>query len=182
MAKTLIGTATTDGNGVATITYEAKGEGDVTIVAESGRLSSGPYDIKDAIYYHPTPLTEEAILNIPNLPSNFKASFICKTDDVATLIIGANFGNGITFGVFNDGTEMGISIRQDYRIVASDSQIISPTNTDVELTFSVKNGVHTLSDGTYEISLTDSHVTERNYSFINLGSDDYIKELLIMPL
>ena len=51
MAKTLIGTATTDANGVATITYTATGTGDVTIQAESGNLSSETYKVQDIYFY-----------------------------------------------------------------------------------------------------------------------------------
>ena len=51
MAKILIGTATTDANGVATITYTATGAGDVTIQAESGNLSSETHKIQDIYFY-----------------------------------------------------------------------------------------------------------------------------------
>ena len=53
MIKTLIGTATTDANGVATITYTATGTGDVTIQAESGNLSSETYSLED-VWLHRT--------------------------------------------------------------------------------------------------------------------------------
>ena len=51
MTKTLIGTATTDANGVATITYTATGAGDVTIQAESGNLSSETHKVQDIYFY-----------------------------------------------------------------------------------------------------------------------------------
>lgn len=51
MTKTLIGTATTDANGVATITYTATGAGDVKIQAESGNLSSETYKVQDIYFY-----------------------------------------------------------------------------------------------------------------------------------
>lgn len=53
MAKTLIGTATTDANGVATITYTATGAGDITIQAESesnGSLVTETYSVEDCLY------------------------------------------------------------------------------------------------------------------------------------
>ena len=53
MAKTLIGTATTDANGVATITYTATGAGDVTIQVESGNLKSNVIDITDLLFHPP---------------------------------------------------------------------------------------------------------------------------------
>ena len=51
MAKILIGTATTDANGVATITYTSTGAGDVTIQAESGNLSSETHKVQDIYFY-----------------------------------------------------------------------------------------------------------------------------------
>lgn len=49
MAKTLIGTATTDVNGVATITYTATGIGDIIIQAESGDLLTETLQIEDCL-------------------------------------------------------------------------------------------------------------------------------------
>lgn len=86
MAKTLIGTATTDANGVATITYTATGAGDVTIQAESGNLSSETHKVQDIYFYRGQEysLTKSSgnVLNQafdPNialtLPSNCEISF-----------------------------------------------------------------------------------------------------------
>ena len=86
MAKTLIGTATTDANGVATITYTATGTGDVTIQAESGNLSSETYKVQDIYFYrgqeYSLTKTSGNVLNQafdPNvaltLPSNCEISF-----------------------------------------------------------------------------------------------------------
>ena len=86
MAKILIGTATTDANGVATITYTATGAGDVTIQAESGNLSSETYKVQDIYFYrgqeYSLTKSSGSVLNQafdPNialtLPSNCKISF-----------------------------------------------------------------------------------------------------------
>ena len=86
MAKTLIGTATTDANGVATITYTATGTGDMTIQAESGNLSSETYKVQDIYFYrgqeYSLTKTSGNVLNQafdPNvaltLPSNCEISF-----------------------------------------------------------------------------------------------------------
>ena len=86
MAKILIGTATTDANGVATITYTATGTGDVTIQAESGNLSSETYKVQDIYFYrgqeYSLTKTSGNVLNQafdPNvaltLPSNCEISF-----------------------------------------------------------------------------------------------------------
>ena len=86
MTKTLIGTATTDANGVATITYTATGAGDVKIQAESGNLSSETYKVQDIYFYrgqeYSLTKTSGNVLNQafdPNvaltLPSNCEISF-----------------------------------------------------------------------------------------------------------
>lgn len=49
MARRLIGTAVTDSNGEATITYTGTGAGKLNVVAESGTFQSEPYSIIDAI-------------------------------------------------------------------------------------------------------------------------------------
>lgn len=51
MARKLIGTAVTDENGEATITYTGTGAGKLNIVAESGTFLSETYEVVDAIYY-----------------------------------------------------------------------------------------------------------------------------------
>ena len=86
MAKILIGTATTDANGVATITYTATGTGDMTIQAESSNLSSETYKVQDIYFYrgqeYSLTKTSGNVLNQafdPNvaltLPSNCEISF-----------------------------------------------------------------------------------------------------------
>lgn len=47
MARRLIGTATTNSQGIATIEYTGTGAGKLQLVAESGSLQSGVYDLLD---------------------------------------------------------------------------------------------------------------------------------------
>ncbi len=51
MAKTLIGIATTDTNGVATITYEAIGAGNIAIAAKNSSLTSQAVTVEDCKFY-----------------------------------------------------------------------------------------------------------------------------------
>ena len=51
MARRLIGTAVTDANGEATITYTGTGAGQLNVVAESGTFQSGTYPVWDTIVY-----------------------------------------------------------------------------------------------------------------------------------
>ena len=51
MARRLIGTAVTDSNGEATITYTGTGAGKLNVVAESGTFVSQPYSILDTLFF-----------------------------------------------------------------------------------------------------------------------------------
>lgn len=51
MARRLIGTAVTDSNGEATITYTGTGAGKLNVVAESGTFLSETYSIMDCEWY-----------------------------------------------------------------------------------------------------------------------------------
>ena len=50
MARRLIGTAVTDANGEATITYTGTGAGKLDVVAESGTFVSEPYEVLDCTF------------------------------------------------------------------------------------------------------------------------------------
>ena len=61
MARRLIGTGTTNSQGVATCDYTGVGAGEIDIVATSGSLVSGTYGVLDCIWYDP--LTETPLKN-----------------------------------------------------------------------------------------------------------------------
>ena len=52
MAKRLIGTATTNANGVASVTYTGAGRGLLNVFAESGSLQSEIYEVYDCAWYY----------------------------------------------------------------------------------------------------------------------------------
>ena len=175
-------TDVTDSAGVATVSYLGKYTGYLYIQCSAGDLSEN-VNLIDAVYYHSSSFTTATNLNIQNLPTNFKASFICKTRRVAWFEFGADANNQIICGVTgSSGTQMGIYVKQNGSYVASDYQNVLSANTDVEFIYSVENGVHTLSDGTHTISFNNSDITARNYSKVHLDSAMYLKELLIIPL
>ena len=53
MARRLIGTATTNSSGIATVSYTGEGAGKLQLVAESGNLSSETYELYDCGFYDP---------------------------------------------------------------------------------------------------------------------------------
>lgn len=164
------------------IRFLGKYTGYLYIQCFAGDLSES-VNLIDAVYYHPSSFTTATNLNIQNLPTNFKASFICKTRRVAWFEFGADANNQILCGVTgSSGTQMGMYVKQNGSYVASDYQNVLSANTDVEFIYSVENGVHTLSDGTHTISFNNSDITARNYSKVHLDSAMYLKELLIVSL
>lgn len=164
------------------IHFLGKYTGHLYIQCSAGDLSES-VNLIDAVYYHSSPFTTPTTLNIPNLPSNFQASFICKTSRVAWFEYGADTNNRIICGVTGaNSTQMGLHVTQNGSSVASDYQNVLSANTDVELTYTVIDGVHTITDGTHTVSLTNSIISARNYSKVHLESTMYLKELLIVPL
>lgn len=51
MAERLIGTGTTNANGVASVTYRGNGRGKMDIIAKSGRIQSGTYEVLDCKFF-----------------------------------------------------------------------------------------------------------------------------------
>lgn len=76
MARKLIGTAVTDENGEATITYTGTGAGKLNIVAESGTFQSEIYGLTDAIFYD-TCTTG----TVPNMVKKSAGSTIMSSDE-----------------------------------------------------------------------------------------------------
>lgn len=87
MARRLIGTAVTDSNGEATITYTGTGAGKLNVVAESGTFLSETYELIDCGFY------DEAI-------DNTKASSYAHNDQLTV----AYSLSGTTLTHINDNT------------------------------------------------------------------------------
>lgn len=87
--NTSIGTATTNIHGVATKSYSATGDGDVSITAECESVTSSSVSIEDCIYYNPTEssVTRDGTTTygywnsdrFSNLPSNYYVEFDMKS-------------------------------------------------------------------------------------------------------
>lgn len=83
MARKLIGTAVTDENGEATITYTGTGAGKLNIVAESGTFQSEIYAVWDCKYY------DNAILSDHNDSMwNMSSATFTRLDDYSSLTTG----------------------------------------------------------------------------------------------
>jgi hypothetical protein len=184
--STSLGTAQTDSNGVAVKTYTSTGAGDVSLKAEAdnGMLVSKTYGIEDCTYYNSGTITGSQTLNIPNIPTNFKATYKLKktgNDAVCWLNVGNDANNSFFFGqigsdaigIFKRVNGTNASLNHKYSVVQQ--------NVEYLMEFTYNNGALTLI-GCGQ-TLTGSF-TETNRSFVstNIGADNSMKELKIKPL
>lgn len=149
------------------------------------------YAIEDCIKYISSELTSSQSLSIPNIPTNFKASFKVKCDNItqssnntAWLEIGSDSDNFILLGNSGSKGHIGIFIKKNGNYVANDATQCLPAQTWTELTYTYNNGVQSITDGTNTVTLTNSDITARNYSYFRNASNNKnpIKELKIKPL
>ena len=181
--STSMGTADTDSSGVATKTYASAGSGDVSFTAEVGSLSSETYSIKDAVYYNSGTLTSSQILNIPNIPQNFKATWKLKPVTSSTnswLEIGTDSNNLFFAGQVGNnviGIYKKVNGTQNY--ITYDNLTLSQS-TEYPVEMSYNNGTITFkaNNKTETVNYT---LTDRTYSYIKIQNNQF-KELLIMPL
>ena len=92
MARRLIGTAVTDANGEATITYTGTGAGKLDVVAESGTFVSETYSIIDASFFDTGLLdsTANVVLSRMSRQKTDNGAVITATGDNAWAIMKQN--------------------------------------------------------------------------------------------
>lgn len=163
MARKLIGTAVTDENGEATITYTGTGAGQVNIVAESGTFSSETYTIHDYWYYNSTTYsTSSATLNV-TLPSHFQLEYdvtpTTRNASAPYLDIGSGTNNRALVGQYARAGTNGV-------ITYTGSQANHPHSnvTTLDTVNSIKF-VYTGGDYTYSLNDVPMTVANVNISF-----------------
>lgn len=143
------------------------------------------YAIEDCTYYNSGTITGSQTLNIPNIPTNFKATYKLKrtstSDALSWLNIGTDANNcfffgqvgGDTIGIFKRVNGTNTSLKYEGGVVQQ--------NVEYLMDFTYNNGALTLIG--CGRTLTASY-TETNRSFVstNVGVNNYMKELKIKPL
>ena len=186
----VIGTGTTDNTGEAVCNnrYDAQGIGDVTLKAEAsvdGSLLSKTYSIRDALKYFDTTFTSSQTLNIPNIPTNFKAVFkhTASASQNAWVEIGADSSNALVFGRTGVNYNLGVFTRVNGSYVANQTQNnVFPANVETEVEYIYDNGVQTIKANGTTLTITNSSITSRTYSAISSYGNGNIKDLTILPL
>ena len=174
----------TDSNGKASYSYASTGVGDVGLYAKVRSLVSKTYAVEDCVYYNSGTITGIQTLNIPNIPTNFKATYKLKktgNDAVCWLNVGNDANNcfffgqlgGDTLGIFKKVNGTNTSLKHEAGLVQQ--------NVEYLMDFTYNNGSLTLIG--CGRTLTASY-TETNRSFVstNVGANNSMKELKIKPL
>lgn len=194
-----IGTATTNSNGVATKTYSANGDGDLSITAECESVTSTSINIEDCIYYNDSELS-------------YTSSSTTVSTTIAELGNINNFNFVLEFDIKSNGTGGGLNIGAsshhnppsgaNYReYIGTDSHKFSFNN---RTTSSSNTTTGTVTDSTYyHMKLTKtgtsfvgyygdnnttiatknaswiSNYTTYNLYWINWSSTNYVKNIKI---
>ena len=141
--------------------------------------------VRDAIYYNANSITSATTLNIPNIPTNFKAVFkhTASASQNAWVEIGSNNNNALVFGRTGVNYQLGVLTRVNGSYVANQTQnSVFPTDVETEVEYTYDSGVQTIKANGTTLTVTNSSVTSRSYSAISNYGNGNIKGLTILPL
>jgi len=174
-------TDVTDVNGVATVGYTSKGEGDLYIKAECMFVSKR-YEICDAIKYSPSDLNEDTILNL-TLPNKYEISWnTVRTGNGGCFIrIGNENNNALAIGTVSTTGTSGLW------------EMLNGNWTQQKNNGTVSNGNHQYTitvDGTtvsFTLDSTTTSLTSTNVNLNNLlgyyvGTANAMKNFKVKPL
>lgn len=185
------GSGVTDSHGQINIDYTGNGIGDVDVNVTYTHLPTlleKTYVIEINKYYNPDTLSSSTLLPIEFMPLDFRAEFSvyvdndsAQPDNGAWLEIGRDSRNCLLFGNAGSLATLGTYVRVGG---VDDKQYLYnalPVRQWIKLTYTCNNGVHTITDGTNTLTLTNTSITSRNYvrAFILINQ---MKEILIEPL
>ena len=140
---TTLGTATTDNNGEAHLTYTATGIGDMSLTAKIGTLVSETYTIEDIYKYYSSVPKSDAIVNL-TLPEHFELTFKLysrnPTTDPSYAFMRFNSSSGPYMGKGSSGNgKVGIN-----------STVLQTISSDVEYSYQL------VYDGTTKMYIKDT--------------------------
>lgn len=192
MTKTLIGTATTDANGVATITYESTGAGDVNIIAEcessSGTLVSEIYEVEDCSYYSTTEYKQntDGITSNIALPSTFKLEYDITPTSRSTsergsssyLRIGADSNSGVWAGQLTSAGKHGLMPKPSGTTQYCTSNTVLNTANHITVVYDGSTVSYTCNNETVTLSASNLSKINAVVPTVNNG----LKNIKVKPL
>lgn len=183
----LLGTATTDNTGKATLNngYTSAGVGDVKIYAETGSIISSEIYVEDCIIYDSNTYTSDTIKSWSNIPTNFKLSYIGKrtSNGVLWIEVGSDVNNNIFGGIISDRGYLGAYSRKNNSYEYSDYTSDALSVAEHEIIMIADSGSVTVNSESLTAQISGSTITARNWQKIHLtGSGGYIKDIKIKPL
>lgn len=174
---TLLNTAYTNNNGIATTTYNSTGEGDVTITAKIDYHPPSDFVIiEDCLQYYPNTYNSTVSTNY-NLPTNYQIEFTIFSNNTTssnTALLRFDTTTGGYVGK-SSSTSRQIGIGTTYL-----SSTV-PVSTDTTYRFEKENNTLYLTDGTnYITTSTTTYYTKLIY--IKGSTNGQIKNIKIKPL
>ena len=174
-------TLESDNAGEITILYESEGAGDVEFYAECGSLVTETYSIEDCIRYDSTDYVNVDAVKNWDLPSEFKLSFIIRSDSWS----GSSGSMNAALIRFNSSTGVwcGKGSSSSRTIYAPNGVTLNsiPANTDVEYTLTYDNGNCSFTDGTSTVTTTAS-LTKLYMIGAQESNHAHLKNIKIKPL
>ena len=185
---TTLATKQTNSQGIATYTYTASGNGDVSFTATAGEVVSSAVSVEDCNYYSTTEYKQNGdyiSLNIP-LPSTFKLEFDIKPTSRSTsgwgsgcyLRLGADSDNGIWAGQLTSAGRHGLMPKPTGTTQYCTSNTVLSEDNHITVLFDGTTATYTCNNETVTISTS-------NLSKINAvvpTSNNGLKNIKIKPL
>lgn len=179
MARRLIGTAVTDSNGEATITYTGTGAGKLNVVAESGTFQSTPYPVTDCIVKEDSDVTASKTYNTTINDVDFYLEFtVCPpTNSATSYVVIGDSSNNIHIGDLYGNANCGLNWSGG---AFSGKAISTETDTKVTVRRVGTNVTLTVGDSTYNV--TGMNVTCSTLKNIIISNSGVIKGFKIYPI
>lgn len=179
-------TASTDGTGLATVSYHSQATGNIYIKATTSNIFSNNIQIEDLEYYNPnTYSTSNLEIDLSNeftLPQNFEMKFtvIYYGEKKNTgIYFGSSINNRCNIGINGSPNDNGITFYTGSWEIHN-SQLKLPTNIEVEIKYTYINGVHSYYVNN-DLKVQFTKIWEYR-NFIYLIVQTYLKDLKIKKL
>lgn len=181
----LVESATTGTNGVATFQYTCSGAGLKTITAESGTLVSQPYPVLDCTYIDADAITTGKSYNVDIGSTGFALEFdvlLSANNSQGYFGIGTDNNNRILVGCIynaNQGIRVLSSGSETSHVYASTRATVGET---VHIKFTYDNGAMTYNDGDETVTLTDTNVTPTKLLSSTIANTSTISNVRVYPI
>ena len=170
MARRLIGTAVTDANGEATITYTGTGAGQLNVVAESGTFVSETFSVLDALMYDEGTSDKSSDWSLSSVTYTVASDGILLDNQSGANRWSIPKVNGSASGYITSGEDYCMEVDIKNNNATQISLIIGGASTDVKNNVSTSDWTHIkfYTDGnTLYVQINDGTPTSKSISYSN---------------